>query len=40
MNKTNLENLSKAELIQIILSLKEDQPRKYKPRPPKPNSQA
>ena len=36
MNESDLNNLSKTDLIKIILSLKENQPRTYKPRPPKP----
>ena len=35
-NLKNLENLSKEDLIQIILSLKADQPKTYKQRPPIP----
>ena len=35
-NLENLENLSKEDLIQIILQLKANQLRIYKPRPPKP----
>ena len=36
MNESNLAKLSKTDLIKLILSLKADQPRTYKPRPPKP----
>ena len=36
MNETDLAKLSKTDLIKLILSLKADQPRIYKPRPPKP----
>ena len=36
MNEADLYKLSKTDLIKLILSLKADQPRTYKPRPPKP----
>ena len=36
MNESDLAKLSKTDLIKLILSLKADQPRTYKPRPPKP----
>ena len=36
MNETDLNQLSKTDLIKIILQLKANQPRIYKPRPPKP----
>ena len=36
MNELDLVKLSKTDLIKLILSLKADQPRTYKPRPPKP----
>ena len=36
MNESDLNKLSKIELIKLILSLKADQPRIYKSRPPKP----
>ena len=40
LNHKNLINLSKDDLIQIILSLKANQPRIYKARPPKPTPKA
>ena len=40
LNHKNLINLSKDDLIQIILSLKANQPRIYKARPPKPTPRA
>ena len=36
MNESDLAKLSKTDLIKMILSLKADQPRTYKPRPPIP----
>ena len=36
MDESNLNKLSKTDLIKLILSLKANQPRIYKPRPPKP----
>ncbi|KAL9979362.1 hypothetical protein ACROYT_G017015 [Oculina patagonica] len=36
MNELDLEKLSKTELIKLVLSLKANQPRVYKPRPPIP----
>ena len=36
MNETDLAQLSKTDLIKLILSLKADQPMTYKPRPPIP----
>ena len=36
MNESDLSKLSKTDLIKLILSLKADQPRTYKPRPPIP----
>ena len=36
MNESDLAQLSKTDLIKLILSLKASQPRIYKPRPPKP----
>ena len=36
MNETDLAQLSKTDLIKLILSLKANQPRTYKPRPPIP----
>ena len=36
MNESDLAKLSKTDLIKLILSLKADQPRIYKPRPPIP----
>ena len=36
MNETDLNKLSKTDLIKIILQLKANHPRIYKPRPPKP----
>ena len=36
MNESDLSKLSKTDLIKLILSLKADQPRIYKPRPPIP----
>ena len=36
MDESDLEKLSKTELIKLILSLKANQPKTYKPRPPKP----
>ena len=36
MNESDLAELSKTDLIKLILQLQADQPRIYKPRPPKP----
>ena len=36
MDESDLNKLSKTDLIKLILSLKANQPRIYKPRPPKP----
>ena len=36
MDESDLNKLSKTDLIKLILSLKANQPRKYKPRPPIP----